>query len=95
MIARVVTRSRGPARCSTRMVMSATALHFLVLTVAGGLSRRQLAAIEYVREENRVLRSQLGSKRLRLTDGQRRSLAEKGKALGRKGACGSGEHRDA
>lgn len=63
----------------------ATALHFLVLTVAGWLSRRQIAAIAYLREENRVLRSQLGSKRLRLTDGQRRSLAEKGKPLGRKG----------
>jgi hypothetical protein len=64
------------------MVVHATALHFLVLTVAGWLSRREQAAIAYLREENRVLRSQLGSKRLGLTDGQRRSLAEKGKPLG-------------
>lgn len=65
--------------------MPATALHFLVLTVAGWLSRRQLAAVEYLRAENAVLRAQLGSKRLLLTDGQRRSLAEKGRALGRNG----------
>lgn len=66
-------------------VVPATALHFLVLTVAGWLGRRQLSAIEYLREENRVLRAQLGPKRLLLTDGQRRSLAEKDRALGRKG----------
>jgi hypothetical protein len=36
------------------------ALHFLILTVAGWLSRRQVAAIAYLREENRVLRAQLG-----------------------------------
>ena len=35
-------------------------------------------------EENRVLREQLGGKRLRFTDDQRRRLAAKGKALGSK-----------
>ncbi|MGH9627374.1 MAG: integrase core domain-containing protein, partial [Bryobacteraceae bacterium] len=35
-------------------------------------------------EENRVLREQLGERRLRLTDDQRRRLAAKAKALGRK-----------
>src|SRR5690606_2381158 len=34
-------------------------------------------------EENRVLREQLGDKRVCLDDGQRRRLAAKGKALGR------------
>ncbi len=37
-----------------------------------------------MRAENRVLRSRLGAKRLRLTDAERRLLAEKGKPLGRK-----------
>ncbi len=64
--------------------MQATALHFLLLTVSGWVTRRQLAAIDYLREENRVLRAQLGLKRPRLTDDQRRGLAEKGRALGRK-----------
>ena len=37
-----------------------------------------------MREENRVLRAQLGDRRLRFTDDQRRSLAVKARLLGRK-----------
>ena len=37
-----------------------------------------------IREENRVLREQLGQKRLRFNDDQRRRLAAKAKGLGRK-----------
>jgi putative transposase len=40
--------------------------------------------IEYLKEENRVLRELHGNKRLRFTDKQRQRLAVKGKALGRK-----------
>ena len=40
--------------------------------------------IEYLREENRVLREQLGGRRLRFSDDQRRRLAAKAKGLGRK-----------
>jgi hypothetical protein len=54
----------------------------LVLAAAGWISRHQDAVIEYLREENRVLKQQLGGRRLRLTDAQRRRLAAKGKALG-------------
>ena len=61
-----------------------TTLNFLLLTVGGWVNRQQLQVIEYLREENRVLREQLGDKRLRFTDAQRRRLGEKGKALGRK-----------
>ena len=39
---------------------------------------------EYLRAENRILREQLGKKKLWLTDGQRRRLAVLGKMLGRK-----------
>lgn len=55
---------------------------FLVVAVAGWLHRRQQEAMEYLREENRVLREQLGSRRLLFTDAQRRRLADRAKALG-------------
>jgi hypothetical protein len=45
---------------------------------------QQRAAIDYPREENRVLREQLGNKRLRLNDDQPRRLAAKPKTLGRR-----------
>ncbi len=51
------------------------ALHFLVFTVAGWLNRHHDDLIDYLREENRVLREQLGGRPLRLTDSQRRRLA--------------------
>jgi transposase InsO family protein len=57
---------------------------FVLIAVAGWMSHRQLQMIEYLREENRVLREQLGERRLRLTDDQRRRLAVKAKGLGRK-----------
>ena len=60
------------------------ALHFLVLTVAGWVNRHQDDLIDYLREENRVLREQLGPRPLRLTDAQRRRLAVRGKKLGRR-----------
>jgi putative transposase len=40
--------------------------------------------IDYLREENRVLREQLGDQRLRFSDDQRRRLAAKANGLGRK-----------
>ena len=40
--------------------MSMDALQFLVLTVSGWLTRRQQRAIDYLREENRILREKLG-----------------------------------
>ncbi len=56
----------------------------LVAAMAGWISRQQDAVIDYLREENRVLKEQLGRKRLRLTDVQRRRLAVRGKAIGRR-----------
>ena len=44
----------------------------------------QLRLIEYLREDNRVLREQIGDKRLRFSDDQRWRLAAKAKGLGRK-----------
>ena len=51
------------------------ALQLLVLTFAGWVTRHQDDLIDYLREENRVLREHLGPRPLRLTDAQRRRLA--------------------
>jgi len=59
-------------------------LQFLLLTFGGWVNRRQQARLEYVLEENRILREQLPGRRLRLTDEQRSRLAVLGKKLGRK-----------
>ena len=48
------------------------------------MNQRQLLVIDYLREENRALREQLGDRRVCLDDHQRRRLAVKAKALGRK-----------
>jgi hypothetical protein len=59
-------------------------LAFLVLVFAGWVNRQQQAIIDYLLEENRILRMAHGSRRLRLTDDQRRRLAVKGNVLGRR-----------
>jgi transposase InsO family protein len=64
--------------------MTPLPLQFLVVLLAGWLCRLQQEAIEYLQEENRVLREQLGGKRLRFSDSQRRRLARKAKRLGRR-----------
>jgi len=56
----------------------------VLVAVAGWMNQRQLQVIDYLREENRVLREQLGGRRLRLNDDQRRRLAARAKGLGRK-----------
>jgi putative transposase len=53
-------------------------------SVAGWMNQQQQQAIDYLREENRVLREQLGGRRLRLNDDQRRRLAARAKQLGRR-----------
>jgi hypothetical protein len=64
--------------------MNALPLQFLMLIFAGWVNRHQQDVIEYLQEENRALREQLGGKRLRFTDQQRRRLAAKAKVIGRK-----------
>jgi putative transposase len=48
------------------------------------MNQEHLKIIDYLTEENRVLKQQLGGRRLRLTDDQRRRLASKARQLGRK-----------
>src|SRR5919199_3759902 len=58
-------------------------LHVLIAMVAGWLQRHQQQVIAYLQEENRVLKAQLGGRRLRLTDTERRRLAALAHPLGR------------
>jgi putative transposase len=59
-------------------------LQFVLVGMAGWMNQRQQEVIEYLQEENRVLREQTGKRRLRFSDDQRRRLAVKAKILGRK-----------
>jgi hypothetical protein len=59
--------------------MSAAPLQFLLLVFAGWVNRGQREILEYLQEENRVLREQLGGRRLRFNElsvaGSRRKAA--------------------
>jgi transposase InsO family protein len=57
---------------------------FVVISIAGWMNQRQQQVIEYLIEENRVLREQIGNRRMRFNDDQRCRLAAKAKKLGRK-----------
>jgi transposase InsO family protein len=59
-------------------------IQFLLFLLIGWVSRQQEEAIEYLKAENKALLEQLGGKRLRFTDAQRRRLARKAKPLGRR-----------
>ena len=56
----------------------------LLTMLAGWINRQQTEIIEYLLEENKILREKLGNKRILLNDNQRRRLAVLGKKLGRK-----------
>jgi HTH-like domain len=58
--------------------------NFLIISIAGWMNQRQQQVIEYLVEENRVLREQIGNRRMRFTDNQRCRLAVKAKRLSRK-----------
>jgi len=56
----------------------------LLAMLVGWINRQQQGMIEYLQEENKILREKIGKKRNILNDDQRRRLAIKGKKLGRK-----------
>ena len=58
--------------------------NFLMVVFAGWLNRQQQGAIDCLETKNEILKSQLKGRRLQLRDEDRRRLAEKGRALGRK-----------
>jgi len=72
------------------MTKSLDPFRFLLMALSGWMNQQQLQLIDYLREENRVLREQLGEKRLRFNDEQRRRLAVRAKKLGSKLLLGGG-----
>jgi hypothetical protein len=69
-----LTRYTGwiEARYDRPMTTDVYPLQVLLVTLAGWINRHQQHVIEYLVEENRVLKGQLNGRRLRLTDDQRR-----------------------
>jgi putative transposase len=59
-------------------------LQFVLVALAGWFNQQQRDFIDYLQEENRVLREQIGARRLRFTNDQRRRLAAKARTLGRR-----------
>ena len=57
------------------------ALQLLFLMFAGWVNRQQLDVIEYLQEENRVLKVRLGDKRIRFIDAERTSSGEKAQGV--------------
>ena len=54
------------------------------MIVTGWLARREREVVAYLIEENRCLRRQLGTRRVRLTDDDRRRLAARAYRVGRR-----------
>jgi putative transposase len=59
-------------------------LQLLLVIFAGWVNRHQLEVIDYLKEENRILKARLGEREIHFTDPERRQLARKAKVLGRK-----------
>jgi transposase InsO family protein len=66
------------------MTPNLSPLRLLLVTLAGWVNRHQQEVIDYLVAENRVLHEQLGGRRVRLNDDQRRLLAARGQRLGRR-----------
>jgi hypothetical protein len=64
-------------------VIDPAALQMMLGVLTGWLDRREREAVAYLIEENRFLRRQLGTRRLRLTDDDRRRLAARAYRVGR------------
>jgi len=56
----------------------------LLMMLAGWLNRHEQDVIEYLKEENKILREKLGTKTILLNDHQRMRLARPAKRPGRK-----------
>jgi putative transposase len=66
------------------MVPLSSPLRFVLVALAGWENQQRREVIDYLQEENRALREQLGPGLLRFTNDQRRRLAAKAKTLGRR-----------
>jgi putative transposase len=66
-----------------RLVIDLGALQIVLSALTGWLDRQEREAVAYLIEENRLLRRQLGGRRLRLTNDDRRRLAARAYRVGR------------
>ena len=66
-------------------MFDAVPLRILLVTLAGWVNRHKPEIIEYLREENRVLKEHLDGRRLRLNRWPADRLAVTGHRLGRQG----------
>ena len=64
-------------------MIDSAAVQMVLIALTGWLDRRERQAIAYLIEENRLLRRQLGGRRLHLTDNDRRRLAARAYQIGR------------
>jgi transposase len=64
-------------------VIDLASLQMMLGVLTGWLDHREREAVAYLIEENRLLRRQLGGRRLRLTDDDRRRLAARAYRVGR------------
>ena len=64
-------------------MIDVSVLRLLLLAITGWLDHREREALAYLIEENRVLRRQVGQRRLRFSDDDRRRLAIWAHRLGR------------
>ncbi len=64
-------------------MIDACAFQLLLMAVTGWLARREREVVVYLIEENQCLRRQLGTRRVRLTDDDRRRLAARAYRVGR------------
>lgn len=69
-------------------MIDVSVLRLLLLTITGWLDGRERDALAYLIEENRLLRRQVGGRRLRFTDDDRWRLAIRAHRLGRKALRG-------
>ena len=56
----------------------------MIATLAVWLNRQRQEVIVCLKEENRLLKAKLGDQRIQFTDAERRRLAIRAKAIGRK-----------
>ena len=66
------------------MVVLLFPLQYLIATLALWLNRQQQEVIDYLKEENRLLKAKLGDRKIQFTDAERRRLGIRAKAIGRK-----------
>ena len=66
------------------MITSLFSLQYLIAALALWLNRQQQDVIDYLKEENQLLKAKLGGRKIQFTDAERCQLAVRAKALGRK-----------